>query len=285
MNGYIRRGLLGSTISSHNAAGLFMRLDNTIFKYTYDPTWAGQTLYFKFLSFNAFNNSLQRLEDVVAVPFTVPGLNQGTVEAGSGLVLLQQPVSRPLAIIPHAIIPPIGIGRLGWAEVTLPMSIWSLQSINVTPLTNANVSPGGSNNQVFSYELIVTTAIKVTSVLARCSNPFTDANTFSMGIYSMDGTIKYLAANGFVRNSSVDQTITLPTPVTLSAGTYRVAYGSTYAPLEYWYGNSAGLGSTPNSVNCSGVLAGGNMPATLGALVGNSATEWPSFELIGVAVS
>jgi len=87
MNGYIRRGLLGSTISSHNAGGLFMRLDDTIFKYTYDPTWAGQTLYFKFLSFNAFNNSLQRLEDVDAVTFVVPGKNPGTVEASSGLIL------------------------------------------------------------------------------------------------------------------------------------------------------------------------------------------------------
>jgi len=87
MNGYIRRGLLGSTIGAHNAGGLFMRLDNTIFKYTYDPTWAGQTLYFKFLSFNAFNNSLQRLEDVDAVTFVVPGKNPGTVEASSGLTL------------------------------------------------------------------------------------------------------------------------------------------------------------------------------------------------------
>jgi hypothetical protein len=258
-----------------------MRLDDTIFKYTYDPTWAGQTLYFKFLSFNAFNNSLQRLQDVDAVTFVVPGKNPGTLEAGSGLILLQQPPPNVINLHPVAVIPKAGLGRFGWNEVMEPESIWSLQSINVTPLTNANTFPGGTNNQVFSYELIVTAPIKVTSVLARCSNPYTDTNTFSMGIYSTDGTIQYLAANGFVRNSSVDQTITLLTPVTLSAGTYRVAYGSTSTVVSYWYGNSASLGSTPNSATCGNILSGGNMPATLGTLVGNILTEWSSFELIG----
>ena len=87
LNGYLRRGQMGSTISSHQQGGLFLRLDDTIFKYTYDPTWAGQTLYFKFLSFNAYKNSVQQLSAVTAVAFTVPGANPGTVDASSGLTL------------------------------------------------------------------------------------------------------------------------------------------------------------------------------------------------------
>ena len=87
MNGYIRRGQMGSSISSHAGGSLFMRLDSSIFKYTYDPTWASQNLYFKFQSVNRFGNAAQDLSTLTAVQFTVPGLNPGTIDASSGLVI------------------------------------------------------------------------------------------------------------------------------------------------------------------------------------------------------
>jgi hypothetical protein len=86
MSGYMRRGQMGSTISAHAAGSLFMRLDDTVLKYTYDPTWAGKTLYFKFQSVNNFGNCPQDLSTLTAVPFTVPGQNPGTVSASTGLV-------------------------------------------------------------------------------------------------------------------------------------------------------------------------------------------------------
>jgi len=86
MNGYLQRGQMGSTISAHAAGALFMRLDSTVLKYTYDPTWTGKTLYFKFQSVNNFGNCPQDLSTLTAVPFTVPGQNPGTVSASTGLV-------------------------------------------------------------------------------------------------------------------------------------------------------------------------------------------------------
>jgi hypothetical protein len=65
---------------------LFMRLDSAVLKYTYDPTWAGQTLYFKFQSVNWAGNCAQDLSTLTAVAFTVPGLNPGTVSASTGLI-------------------------------------------------------------------------------------------------------------------------------------------------------------------------------------------------------
>jgi Putative phage tail protein len=112
--GYIRRGLFGSSISAHAVSSLFMRLDDTIFKFTYDPTWAGQTIFFKFASFNAFKNETQDLSEVTAIPFAIPGLNPGTVEASSGLVLVPQPVGQ-LPPPPH-----VGVGRIGWTELSQP---------------------------------------------------------------------------------------------------------------------------------------------------------------------
>ena len=114
--GYIRRGQLGSAISSHGIGGLFMRLDKAIFQYTYDPTWAGQELYFKFLSFNQFKNSVQGLEDVDATTFTVPGMNSGTVEASSGLIVIGTGGTSPLRPIATPLTPGgVGAGPLGWA--------------------------------------------------------------------------------------------------------------------------------------------------------------------------
>ena len=91
--GYLRRGQMGSTISAHVLSGsplvggLFMFLDSTIFKYTYDPAWRGQTLYFKFQAVNNFGNSANDISTLVPVTFVLPGVNPGTVDAGTGLVI------------------------------------------------------------------------------------------------------------------------------------------------------------------------------------------------------
>jgi hypothetical protein len=87
MNGYIRRGLFGTAISSHAAGSLFMRLDQSIFKYQYDPTWAGQTLYFKFQPVNAFGNSATPLASLGSQAFTVLGQHPGAIDAASGLII------------------------------------------------------------------------------------------------------------------------------------------------------------------------------------------------------
>ena len=133
--GYIRRGQMGSTISAHVPGAFFVRLDNTIFKYTYDPVWAGKTLYFKFASFNRFENSTQDLSTLTAVPFTVPGKGPGTVEAGSGLVLLTQPtVTFSIVGFPlHPIMPVIGVGRLGWTE--------TVRGVLLSPLAGSPTLP------------------------------------------------------------------------------------------------------------------------------------------------
>jgi hypothetical protein len=87
LGGYIRRGQVGSQITSHTVGAAFLRLDNSIFKYTYDPKWAGETLYFKFQSLNNFGQNPQPLSSLTAVEFTVPGEGPGTIDAASGLII------------------------------------------------------------------------------------------------------------------------------------------------------------------------------------------------------
>jgi len=91
MGGYIRRGQLGTTISSHPAGSLFMRLDSSIYKYTYDPLWQGKTIYLKFQALNNFGNNPQPLSNLAAVSFTLKTTNSGAVDASTGLLMTGTP--------------------------------------------------------------------------------------------------------------------------------------------------------------------------------------------------
>ncbi len=96
LGSYIRRGQLGTTISAHAIGSLFLRLDASIYKYTYDPTWQGKTIYFKFQAVNNFGNNPQPLSNLAAVSFTILPTNSGQVSASSGLMLYQNSPQFPL---------------------------------------------------------------------------------------------------------------------------------------------------------------------------------------------
>jgi hypothetical protein len=92
MGAYLRRGQFGSAIVAHSAFSPFLRLDDAIWKYTFDVSWAGKTIYLKFQSFNQFGNSVQDLSDVEVITFnpftTAPGV---VVEFGAGQVTSVRP--------------------------------------------------------------------------------------------------------------------------------------------------------------------------------------------------
>lgn len=72
---YLRRGLLGTTPISHIVNANFTRVDPaTTFTYNLPPQYVGYPLFFKFLSFNIFGNSLQSLADVDEFPYTPGGV-------------------------------------------------------------------------------------------------------------------------------------------------------------------------------------------------------------------
>jgi hypothetical protein len=101
---YIRRGRKGSAIAAHTSAAPFLRLDDAVWKYTFDPTWAGKTVYFKFQSFNRFGNSAQDLSGLASNAFliytTAPGV---VIEFGGSQVF--PGLVRPTASLP---MPPPG---------------------------------------------------------------------------------------------------------------------------------------------------------------------------------
>jgi len=70
---YLHRGLFGTTAAVHNAGVQFARLDQAIFKHAYNASLVGQTIYFKFTSFNAFGQAEESLASVTAYNRTLTG--------------------------------------------------------------------------------------------------------------------------------------------------------------------------------------------------------------------
>lgn len=70
---YLNRGCYGSTISAHLLGSPFVRMDNGIFSYEADQAYIGKTLYFKFLSFNAWGGGIQTLDEVSPYAFILAG--------------------------------------------------------------------------------------------------------------------------------------------------------------------------------------------------------------------
>ncbi len=69
---YLRRGMYGSLDQAHASMVPFVRLDGSIFQIPMDPGMAGQTVYFKFTSFNSVGRATEELSAVTAYSYTLP---------------------------------------------------------------------------------------------------------------------------------------------------------------------------------------------------------------------
>jgi hypothetical protein len=68
----IRRGVYTSPIGDHPLGSKFLFLGGPVVRLQVDPKWFGQTIHFKFTSFNTFGNQLESLASVTDYPFTIP---------------------------------------------------------------------------------------------------------------------------------------------------------------------------------------------------------------------
>ena len=69
----LARALAGSAGATHSTGAPFARLDGAIVKYDLPPNLIGQTLYFKFQSFNVFGGGIEDLSTCAVYTFTPSG--------------------------------------------------------------------------------------------------------------------------------------------------------------------------------------------------------------------
>jgi hypothetical protein len=73
----LRRAQYGSTAGVHAIGSQFARIDGGIFRVPFDVGMMGQTVYFKFCSFNIFQKAYQSLGAVTAYPHVLANVNAG----------------------------------------------------------------------------------------------------------------------------------------------------------------------------------------------------------------
>ena len=81
--GTLGRGLTGSLAATHSVSAPFARIDDAIVQSgDLDQSYIGQTLYFKFLSFNVYGGGKQALSDVSPYTYVVSGVQALSAAAG-----------------------------------------------------------------------------------------------------------------------------------------------------------------------------------------------------------
>lgn len=73
LGGYLRRGVYGTTITSHELGKGVVRLDGKIVRYAYPPALIGQQIWVKFCSYNIYGVANETLDVVVPYTFTIGG--------------------------------------------------------------------------------------------------------------------------------------------------------------------------------------------------------------------
>lgn len=149
---YLRRGAYGTTISAHSSGSSFARFgpnDPSLFKYAYQESFTGQTIYVKLPAFNIFGQALQSLAGLSPDTYTL---------TGAGAVA---PVTVPLQYlgIPQAATP---IVRYTFGETeTFPANLVGSVATAGTAATAATVcdiAVNGSNFATMTFAAGATSA-------------------------------------------------------------------------------------------------------------------------------
>jgi hypothetical protein len=80
---YLRRGQYGTDRAAHSSSTAFARIDEALLRVPYDPGMVGQTLYFKFPSFNYVGGGVQDISAVSAYTYTITAANAGQLQANA----------------------------------------------------------------------------------------------------------------------------------------------------------------------------------------------------------
>lgn len=146
---YLRRGQYGSMISTHAAGSLFGRIDGSEFRFAYDKSLIGTTIYIKFLAFNAIGGAQQTLSDVNPYIHVIQGPPRPPNVTGFVATQLGNAVKFGWNPIPLALDPALKGYDILYSPQTLSMldaagtgAISLTEAGRGTEMTNADVPAG-----------------------------------------------------------------------------------------------------------------------------------------------
>lgn len=146
----LRRGQMGSAIAAHAIGAPFVRIDSAIFKWGFDPSLIGQTLHFKFTSFNLAEQMEQSLAEVADYPVTIVGSAKGTIDLLTGLV---QPIKLNPSSINWNIKSGLGLTQSGTTTTILIASgVVTVEGSDLPTINSGSVNPGAYGEYMIFYD-------------------------------------------------------------------------------------------------------------------------------------
>lgn len=135
-----RRGLYGSPVTLHNSGVSFMRLDEAVFKYAYDPDLIGRTMYVKLQSVNLFGGAVQDIETLTPSTYVIQGAPMGKVSS----LALSQPWDGPDCSVKWEALPSAQSYTMEvWAGAVLRRTVTGIASTGYTYAFADNKADGG----------------------------------------------------------------------------------------------------------------------------------------------
>lgn len=187
----LRRGVYNSVIGTHAIGSNFLRLDNAVLQFQYDPTWAGKTIFFKFTAFNSYGNMEQSLSEVTAYSFTIPGAAKGAVDASTGVFIASQ-YSAGITVDNSSFEASVVIPPPGWKNVSSTLSYdTSTQQSGTRSLVVSNNGGGNGAVSARTYKVVPGEQYKIDGYAKRVSGTgtaviaiamFDSSNTFLSSI-------------------------------------------------------------------------------------------------------
>lgn len=144
LSDYIRRGQYSTSILDHANGSAFARVDGSIYQIPYQADQIGQTMYLKFVSFNAFASNPENIADVTAYEVVLPAppnppnvQNFNATQTGTAVTFAWDAVNYPTVGLAGYNLGYAPQGTTNWADFTM-----ILEASNMTTHTNADVPPG-----------------------------------------------------------------------------------------------------------------------------------------------
>jgi hypothetical protein len=142
---YINHNIYDTAKANHPIGTPFVRLDNALAKFSFDPSWEGKTIYIKLLPFNHYGGGSYDLSMVSSTRYTIPvGLGRPSVvtgfsagQNGSVTVFQWDQSTDPATYISGYEFRYNTLGSMDWAH-----GIAITRSTKGTQITTAKVPPG-----------------------------------------------------------------------------------------------------------------------------------------------
>jgi hypothetical protein len=148
----LRRGVFGSSVATHNAGSVFLRLDNGVFVWEADPTLVGTTIYFKFTSFNRMGLMEQSLANATPYSFAFNGIFGNHDETPANNATLDSVFVSGTAVNIRA----YGPGGVGTSYNAWKMKdqggVRSIPAQTITTVDDTGASPQVTTNYWISYD-------------------------------------------------------------------------------------------------------------------------------------